>query len=95
MTNRTSRNVERQVLPSPTVLPDNDGGFVPCPAVMTEEELIRFLRVPEVSKASDYRNVIANLKRTHNLPRIHLCGKALYPLEAVKTWIEKNVTYGN
>jgi hypothetical protein len=27
-------------------LPGPDGGFGPCPTVMTEEELICFLRIP-------------------------------------------------
>jgi len=78
----------------PAVLPDGKGGSVPCPDVMTEEEVIRFLRIPEVSKSRDHRNVIANLKRMHDLPRIHLCGKTLYPLDAVKDWIKRNVTCG-
>jgi hypothetical protein len=59
------------------VLPEPDGGFSPCPAVMTEEELIRFLRIPEISTASSHRHVIENLKRKHGLPRIHLCGKTV------------------
>ena len=77
-----------------TILPDLYGEFVPCPTVMTEEELIRFLRIPEISNARSHRNVIENLKRTRGLPRIHLCGKTVYPRDAVKTWLEKNVTCG-
>ena len=68
---------------------------MPCPAVMTEEEVIRFLRIPEISKANDHRNVIANLKRMHNLPRVHLCGKTVYLTETVKQWLEGRVTYGH
>lgn len=30
---------------SPTVLPDGNGGFTPCPELMTEDEAIRFLRL--------------------------------------------------
>ena len=78
----------------PTALPDGNGGSTSCPVLMTEEELIRFLRIPEISNARDHHNVIENLKRMHGLPRIHLCGKVLYPTEAVRAWIEKNVTYG-
>ena len=57
--------------------------------LLTENELIEFLRIPEVSKAADYHNVIENLKRMHGLPRIHICGKPLYPIEAVKNWIKE------
>ena len=63
------------------------------PDLLTEEELIKFLRIPSVSKASDYHNVIENLKRMHNLPRVHICGKPLYPVEAVKKWIEEKTIF--
>ena len=29
----------------PVVLPDGNGGFTPCPDLLTEEEAIRFLRL--------------------------------------------------
>jgi len=76
------------------VLPDGNGGFIPCPELLTEEELILFLRIPEISNATDYSNVVENLKRMHDLPRIHICGKLLYPREAVKEWIRSNTTNG-
>jgi len=87
-------NSTRQSIEVPTILPGPDGGFGPCPTVMTEEELIRFLRIPEISTATNYRNVIENLKRLHGLPRIHLCGKAVYPTDSVKHWLQQRVTYG-
>ena len=59
---------------SPAILPSPDGTFGPCPTVMTEEELIRFLRIPEISSATNHRHVVENLKRIHDLPRIHLKG---------------------
>ena len=57
------------------------------PDLLTEEDLINILRIPEVSKAKDYHNVIAHLKRVHDLPCIHICRQPLYPLEAVKKWV--------
>jgi hypothetical protein len=65
-------------------LPGPTGEFLPCPTVMTEEELVRFLRIPEISNATDCRNVIQNLKRMHGLPRIHLCGKTVYLTDSVR-----------
>jgi len=59
----------------------------PCPELMTKEELIEFLRIPQISKATDHHNVISHLKRFHDLPRIHICGQPLYPLEAIRNWI--------
>ena len=75
-------------------LPDSDGGFVFWPELLTEEELIVFLRIPKISKSQDYHNVIENLKRMHDLPRVHMCGKLLYPREAVKEWIRNITTNG-
>ena len=71
------------------ILPDGNGGFMPCPELLTEEELIRLLRIPDISSAQDHRNVIAHLKRFHKLPRIHICRQPLYPLEAVRQWIRE------
>ena len=69
---------------TPAVLPDGNGSFTVCPELLTEEKLIAFLRIPKVSKSKDYHNVIENLKRMHNLPRIHICGKPLYPLDEIR-----------
>jgi hypothetical protein len=79
----------------PAILPGPDGGFGPCPAVMTEEELVRFLRIPEISTARNPRHVIENLKRQHGLPRIRLCGKAVYLTDSVRQWLQQHVTCGD
>jgi|GEM_PF-1603207 len=63
----------------------------PMPDLLTEEELIIYLRIPEVSKAGNYHNVIANLKRMKDLPCIHISRQPLYPLEAVRGWIRNQV----
>jgi len=57
--------------------------------LMTEVELISFLRIPEVSNSKDYHNVIEHLKKIRGLPRIHICRKALFPKKAILDWIEK------
>ena len=59
--------------------------------LMTEEELIVFLRIPLISKAKDYHNVIENIKRVHNLPCIHICKQPLYPLEVIRKWVEEKM----
>ncbi len=76
------------------VLSNGNGGFTVCPELLTEDELIVFLRIPEVSKSQDYHNVVENLKRMHDLPRIRICGKPLYPRKAINEWIEKKTTIG-
>ncbi|MCP4707599.1 MAG: hypothetical protein GY869_03155 [Planctomycetes bacterium] len=64
------------------------------PDLLTESELIEYLRIPEVSKAKNYHNVIDNLKRYHGLPRIHISGQPLYPLEAIQEWIRNQTAKG-
>lgn len=37
---------------TPAVLPDGNGGFTPCPTVLTEQEAIRYLRLDVVGHKS-------------------------------------------
>jgi len=55
-----------------------ENGSQSTPELMTEAELVIFPRIPEIGKSRDYHNVIESIKRMHRLPRIHICGKALY-----------------
>jgi len=68
----------------PAILPSSNGEYLFCPTVMTEDELIQFLRIPEISSATNYTHVIENLKRNHGLPRIHLCGRTVYLIDSVE-----------
>ena len=61
------------------------------PELMTETELVEFLRIPELSSAKNHSHVIENLKRMHDLPCIHICKKPLYPLNAVRNWVDKKL----
>ena len=61
------------------------------PDLMTEEELIGYLRIPEVSKAKNLHHVIYNLKRTRDLPCIHIANKSLYPRGVIQKWVEAQV----
>lgn len=56
--------------------------------LMTEQELVQFLRIPEVSNAKDHHNVVKNLIRMRDLPRIQICNKLLYPKDAIVNWIQ-------
>lgn len=68
--------------------PTNNKKIDSFPELMTEEEVINFLRISLISKAEDYHNVIENLKRMHGLPCIHISKKPLYPLNSIRKWIE-------
>jgi hypothetical protein len=63
--------------------------------LLSEDELIRFLRIPEISTAKDHHNVVEHLKRYRGLPRISICNKVLYPTKAILDWIEKETTNDN
>ena len=63
------------------------------PDLMTEEELIEYLRISEVSTSKDFHNVISHLIQMRDLPRVHLCRKPLYPLEAIREWIKKETVH--
>jgi len=76
------------------LLSGTDGRWRLCSALLTENELIQYLRIPEVSRAKDHHNAVENLKRMHNLPRIHICGQPLYPREVIQEWIHDNTTTG-
>lgn len=86
-------NSTQQDINFTAILPSSDCEFDLCPTLMTEDELIRFLRIPEISNARSHRNVIENLKRTRGLPRIRLCGKTVYLTDSVKAWLENHLTY--
>ena len=73
-----------------SVLPDGK----PCPELLTEKELIQFLRIPEISGSQNHHNVIEHLKKVRGLPRIHICHKVLYPRKAVLEWVEKETDVG-
>ena len=64
-----------------------------APELMTEDELIAFLRIPEVSRAQDYHNVVKNLIRFNDLPRIQICKRLLFPKKAILEWVEKNTKW--
>ena len=57
----------QQTMPAiATVMPDGNGYFTPCPELLTEDELVLFLRIAEVTSSRDHHNVIEHLKRYRN-----------------------------
>ena len=73
----------------PFTSPNSYGGINQSLNLMTEDELIKFLRILQISKGKNYHNVISHLKRYRKLPCIHLCRQPLYSREAVLSWIEE------
>lgn len=75
----------------PCILGDEGKGF-PAQELMTIDEVIIFLRIPEISKAENHHNVIKNLIRFRDLPRIHICNKLLFHRQAILEWIKNETT---
>jgi len=44
-----------------------------------------------VSQTPNPHHVVENLKRFHHLPCIHISRQPLYPLAAIRRWIEEKV----
>jgi len=58
------------------------------PSLMTESELIHFLRISEISKGK-HKNVVENLRRMHDLPFMKISRVRLYPLKSILEWIDQ------
>lgn len=72
-----------------------DQNFDGFPELMTEAELVQFLRIPHISNSENHHNVVEHLKRYRGLPRIRICNKVLYPTQAIREWIAKETNNGN
>ena len=65
------------------------------PDIMTEPELIEYLRISEVKRSNNPNNpkrYVQRLKSLRGLPRISICNSTLYPLKAVREWVDKQVS---
>ena len=58
------------------------------PELMTETELMHFLRIVDVSHGANPHHVVENLKGFHQLPCIYISKRPLYALAAVRRWVE-------
>lgn len=85
--NGTTENFVTTVI-APAVLPDGNGGFTPCPDLLTENEAIRYLRLD----VSGPRNPSGTLKyyRDQGVLRAVRIGRNLrYPRKELDSMVEK------
>ena len=61
------------------------------PGLMIEPELIEYLWIPKASAAGNCGNVVDNLKRFHGLPYIHISKQPLFPLGAIRRWVQERL----
>jgi hypothetical protein len=62
--------------------------MVPAPVLLTEVELSRLLRIPELDRPAECSVIIGNLRRAQGLPCVHVSRQPLYPLSAVLKWLD-------
>lgn len=76
-----------------TVLPDGNGGFTPCPEILTESEAVRYLRLDTIN----IQNPSATLRRYREaglLRAVQISKGVFYPRaeldQFIKASMEKN-----
>ena len=75
-------------LESPAVLPDGNGGFTPCPELLTEAEAIRYLRL-DIKGPSNPSNTLKYYRDQGVLRAIHIGRNLRYPRKELDLMVEK------
>lgn len=69
------------------VFPDGKGGFTACPSVMTEEEVIRYLRLDITS--DNPKRTLKHWRDKHLLHGIRLSRVLVYPRFELEAFIKR------
>ena len=78
----------------PATLPDGNGGFTPCPELLTEEETIRYLRL-DIDGSADPVNTLTYYRNSRQLKAIKVGRKNRYrrqDLEKFLAWKSRKNT---
>jgi len=72
----------------PAVIPDGNGGYLPCPELLTEAEAIRYLRLDtlELRNPSD---TLRYYRNKHLLRATPLSNRLFYTRKALDEFLEK------
>ena len=73
---------------TPTVLPDGNGGFTPCPALMTEDEAIRYLRL-DVNGPQNPKGTLKYYRDRNFLRAVKIGRNLRYPRRELDLMVEK------
>ena len=71
-----------------TVLPDGNGGFTPCPEVLTEEEAIRFLRL-DMNGLKNPANTLRYYRQEGKLKGTRISNRIYYTLKSLREFTEE------
>lgn len=69
-------------------IPGDNGDMIPAPDLLTETELSRLLRIPELDNPAECSVIIGNLRRAQGLPCVHISRQPLFPLSTVLKWLD-------
>ena len=75
-------------LESPAVLPDGNGGFTPCPELLTEAEAVRYLRL-DIEGPNNPTNTLKYYRDQGVLRAVHIGRNLRYPRKELDLMVEK------
>ena len=70
------------------VLPDGNGGFTPCPELLTEAEAIRYLRL-DIDGPAKPENTLKYYREKKKLKGTQIGKRVLYTRKALDQFLEK------
>ena len=76
------------VFTAASVLPDGNGGFTPCPELLTEAEAIRYLRL-DIDGPAKPGNTLRYYREKKKLKGTQIGKRVLYTRKALDEFLEK------
>lgn len=76
------------VFVSPAVMPDGNGGFNPCPELLTEAEAIRYLRL-DIDGPARPENTLRYYREKKKLKGTQIGKRIFYTRKALDEFLEK------
>ena len=72
----------------PAILPDGNGGFMPCPELLTENEAIRYLRL-DINGPQNPAGTLKYYRDQGILKAVRIGRNLRYPRRAIDGMVEK------
>jgi hypothetical protein len=79
---------DNYVFMTPSVLPDGNGGFTPCPEVLTEDEAVRYLRLDLVGHKSPAAT-LRYYREKKKLKATRISKKLFYTRKSLNEFLEE------
>jgi len=76
------------VFSTPAVLPDGNGGFTPCPELLTEDEAIRYLRL-DINGPAKPENTLRYYREHKKLKATKISRKLLYSRKSLDEFMDR------